>query len=145
MKTLLLVVGVVITMSCWSQTNVPSAVQSSFTKLFPGITVKKWDKEEGRYEANFTKEGKQMSAVFDAKGNLEETETVIAVSELPASVLPYVKEHYKGSKIEEAAMVLKSDGEKVYEAEIKGKDLLFDAKGNFLKEETEKEEGEEKD
>jgi len=113
MKTLFLLVGMMITISCLSQINVPSAVQSSFTKLFPRVAVKKWDKEEGKYEANFTKEGKQMSAVFNAKGNLEETETVIAVSELPASVLPYVKEHYKGSKIEEAAMVLKSDGEKV--------------------------------
>jgi hypothetical protein len=145
MKTSLLLVGVVITINCLSQTNVPSTVQSSFTKLFPGIAVKKWDKEEGKYEANFTKEGKQMSAVFDANGNLEETETVIAVSELPASVIPYVTEHYKGSKIQEAAMVLKSNGDKIYEAEIKGKDLLFDAKGNFLKEETEKEEGKEKD
>ena len=42
-------------------------------------------------------------------------------------------------------MVLKSNGEKIYEAEIKGKDLIFDAKGKFLKEETEKEEGKEKD
>ena len=139
MRIFLLAVAVIATIICLAQTNVPSSVQSSFTKLFPGIAVKKWDKEEGKYEANFTKEGKQMSAVFDAKGNLEETETVIAASELPASVLSYVKEHYKGSKIEEAAMVLKSDGEKIYEAEIKGKDLLFDAKGNFLKEETEKE------
>jgi len=145
MKTLLLIVGVMITISCLSQTNVPAAVHSSFTKLFPGISVKKWDKEEGRYEANFTKEGKQMSAVFDSSGMLEETETVITVGELPALVIPYVKEHYKGFKIEEAAMVLKSNGEKVYEAEIKGKDLLFDAKGNFLKEESEKEEGKEKD
>jgi hypothetical protein len=145
MKTILLTVAAITAISCFSQTNVPSTVQSSFTKLFPGIAVKKWDKEEGKYEANFTKEGKQMSAVFDANGNLEETETVIAVDHLPASVIPYIKEHYKGSKIEEAAMVLKSNGEKIYEAEIKGKDIVFDAKGKFLKEETEKEEGEEKD
>ena len=143
MRIFLLAIAVIATIICLAQTNVPSSVQSSFTKLFPGITVKKWDKEEGKYEANFTKEGKQMSAVFDANGNLEETETVITVDKLPASVVPYVKEHYKGSKIEEAAMVLKSNGDKVYEAEIKGKDLLFDAKGKFLKEETEK--GEETD
>src|SRR4051812_406827 len=136
MKTLLFLAGVVTTLNCLSQTNVPSTVQSSFTKIFPGVTVKKWDKEEGKYEANFIKESKQMSAVFDENGNLKETETVIAVSELPVSVIPYIKEHYKEIKIQEATIVLKSNGEKVYEAEIKGKDLIFDGKGKFLKEET---------
>ena len=98
MKTVLLVVGVVTTISCWSQTNVPFAVQSSFTKLFPGIAVKKWDKEEGKYEANFTKEGKQMSAVFDANGNLEETETVIAVMIYPHQLFLMLKSIIKDLK-----------------------------------------------
>jgi hypothetical protein len=144
MKIFLLVVGAVTAIIVLAQTNVPSAVLSSFTKLFPGTTVKKWDREEGKYEANFTKEGKRMSAVFDTNGTLEETETTIPVIELPAPVVPYIRDHYKGSKLEEATMVLKPNGEKIYEAEIKGKDLMFDAKGKFLKEETEKGEGEEK-
>jgi hypothetical protein len=146
MKSLLLAIAMMTAISCLSQkTTPPTAIQSAFVKKFPGTSVKKWDKEEGKYEANFTKDGKQMSAVFDANGKLEETETVIAVSELPASVVSYVQEHYKGSKIEEAAIVVKSNGEKIYEAEIKGKDLVFDMRGKFLKEEEEKEEAEEKD
>src|SRR6266487_4385168 len=132
MKSLLLFLTMTITISCLSQkTTPPAAVQSAFTKNFPGTTVKKWDKEEGNYEANFTKDGKEMSAVFDANGKLQETETVIAVSKLPASVVSYVHEHYKGAKIEEAAIVVKPNGEKIYEAEIKGKDLLFDVQGKF--------------
>src|SRR5689334_21214038 len=51
MKTLLLLLGVVTTTSCLSQTSVPSAVESSFTKLFARTAVKKWDKEEGKHEA----------------------------------------------------------------------------------------------
>jgi hypothetical protein len=109
MKTLLLLVGVMTTINCLSQTNVPSIAQSSFTKLFSGIAVKKWDKEEGKYEANFTKEGKQMSAVFDTNGNLEEAETVIAVTESPPLVIPYVKENYRGCKTQEAILVSKSN------------------------------------
>ncbi len=112
MKSLLLFLTMTITISCLSQkTTPPAAVQSAFTKNFPGTTAKKWDKEEGNYEANFTKDGKEMSAVFDANGKL------------------------KGAKIEEAAIVVKPNGEKIYEAEIKGKDLLFDVQGKFLKEE----------
>jgi hypothetical protein len=137
MKSLLFIIAVMATISCMSQKNIPAAVQSAFAKKFPGTSVKKWDKEEGKYEANFTKDGKQMSAVFDANGTLEETETVIAVSELPAIVASYVQEQYKGFKIEEAAIVVKPNGEKIYEAEIKGKDLLFDLQGKFLKEEKE--------
>ena len=133
MKTLLLVVGVVITMSCWSQTNVPSAVQSSFTKLFPGITVKKWDKEGSSYEANFSKDAKTMSATFDADGTWKETETDIRVAELPAPVLSYIKSNYEAG-IKEAAIIETPKG-KMYEAEVKGKDLLFDMDGKFLKQE----------
>src|SRR6266487_1345419 len=134
-KTFLLVVAAIMTTICMSQINVPSTVQSSFAKFFPGISVKKWDKEEEKYEANFTKDGKSMSAVFNTNGILEETETVIAAAKLPAPVIPYVREHYKGFKIEEAVIILKSNGEVIYEAAIKGKDLVFDSKGNFLKEE----------
>ena len=39
---------------------------------------------------------------------------------------------YKGLDIG-SAKITKADGSVVYEAEIKGKDLLFDAKGNLIK------------
>ena len=94
-----------------------------------------WDKEDSKYEANFAKDGKTMSATFDANGTLEETETDIAMKELPSAIASYVQTHYKGERIKEAAMITKPNGEKMYEAEVKGKDLLFDMQGKFLKEE----------
>jgi hypothetical protein len=115
----------------------PVAVKESFTKNFPGITVKSWDKEDNKYEANFIKDGKTMSATFDTNGTLEETETDIAVKELPAAITSYVQNNYKDAHITEAAMITKPNGEKLYEAEVKGKDLLFDMQGKFLREEKE--------
>ena len=115
--------------------NVPAAVSTAFTKTFPGISVKKWDKEEGNYEANFTKDGKTVSATFDANGKWVETETDIEVNELPAPVMEYIKTKYHNAAIKEAAIINTSENKKKYEAEVKGKDILFDEKGNFIKEE----------
>ena len=36
-------------------------------------------------------------------------------------------------KISETAKITKADGTVVFEVEVKGKDLLFDAKGNIIK------------
>src|SRR6266487_5193594 len=144
MKTLVLAITMFLALSCMSQkTTPPSAVQSAFSKAFPGITPKNWDKEDNKYEANFAKDGKTLSATFDASGSLEETETDITVKELPSGIASYVQTHYKNERIKEAAMITKPNGEKMYEAEVKGKDLLFDMQGKFLREE--KEAGEDKE
>ena len=55
------------------------------------------------------------------------------VAQLPAGVTDYVHSHYPGAKITEAGKVTDAEGKTRYEAEVKGKDLLFDEKGNFLK------------
>lgn len=85
MKRMLVVVSMLAAVSCIAQ-EAPSVVKTAFAKNFPGATVKRWDKEDGKYEANFNKNGKSMSATFTADGTLEETETDIKISGLPASV-----------------------------------------------------------
>jgi hypothetical protein len=134
MKKLFVSIAAFSAISCMAQ-NIPAEVTAAFKKSFPNTTVKKWDKEDGNYEANFNKDGKTMSATFDAKGNWVETETDIKVSDLPASVAGYVKTNYKGATIKEAAIMSNPQSEKMYEAEVKGKDLLFDENGKFLKQE----------
>jgi hypothetical protein len=133
MKKIFFLAAMFMTGDCIAQ-NVPAPVKEAFAKSFPNTTVKKWDKEDGNYEANFTANGKTMSATFDATGNLKETETGIKVSDLPAPVAEYVKKNYKDAAIKEASIVERGK-EKMYEAEVKGKDLLFDMQGQFLKEE----------
>jgi uncharacterized protein YxeA len=113
--------------------KVPAVVKAAFAKQYPGITTK-WEKEDGQYEASFKQHGNSSSATYQANGTFTESEIDIKVAELPTSVLSYVKDHYKGKTIKEGAKITKADGTVNYEAEVNGKDVIFDTKGNFLKE-----------
>jgi len=115
------------------ESQVPAAARASFSKQYPGVKGA-WEKENVNYEVNFKQAGKTMSAVIEKNGTIVETETVIPVNDLPQSASSYVKEHYKGIKIKEAAKVVKASGEVNYEAEINHKDIVFDANGKFIKE-----------
>ncbi|WP_315821313.1 hypothetical protein [Paraflavitalea speifideaquila] len=115
----------------------PAAAKAAFEKAWPGISGVKWYKEEGDYEAEFKKEGKKMSAIYDLKGALKETEVEITVAELPKGVGDYVKQHHKGAAIKDPAKTTRADGSVIYEIEIKETTLVFDNTGKFIKEEKE--------
>jgi len=127
--------------------EVPPAVKAGLTKSM-NVKDAKWDKEDNNYEANFKKDGKEMSAVFDASGALLETEVEITKAELPTAAQALLKKEYADFKLEEVAKTTAKD-KVTYEAEVeKGEqtwELIFDAKGNLLKKEQEKEEGDDKD
>ena len=112
--------------------NVPTTVKQAFEKQYPG-TKAKWDNEDGKYEADFKHNGHEMSVLYNANGTVDETEMEIPVTQLPAAAANYVTQHKMG-KISEAAKITKANGEVNYEAEVKGKDVIFDAAGKFLKE-----------
>lgn len=119
------------TFSCaQKKVNPPTAVITAFNKQFPGATKIKWEKEESKYEAGFVQTNTAISALFSADGSLEEIEIVIAVTDLPAAALQYART--KG-KIKEATKITNADGSIKYEAQVNGKDLFFDAAGNFIK------------
>lgn len=113
--------------------KVPAAVKTAFAKKYPDQPVK-WEKENGQFEAGFKQNGKNSSALFTADGTMIESEMEIKVAELPAPVLAYVKTHYKGAVVKEGAKITKADGTVNYEAEVNSKDVIFDEKGNFIKE-----------
>ncbi len=113
--------------------DTPAAVKAAFAKLYPTVKNVKYSKENSDFEAEFTYNGHEMSAVFDAKGTLKETETEIAVSALPAAVRDYVAKQMPGKKIKEAAEIVDASGVKTYEAEVGGKDLMFDMAGKPLR------------
>ena len=115
------------------EADVPAAVKASFAKQYPGITAK-WEKEDSKYEAGFKKDGNKMSALFEVNGTMTESEIDIKVADLPATVLAYVQAHYKGKTIKEGAKITKADGTVNFEAEVNGKDVIFDATGKFIKE-----------
>ena len=115
-------------------TTPPAAVKDAFEKKFTGITKLHWSREgKTGFEASFIKDNAAMSAVYDATGRLQETETAIAVNALPATVIEHLQTHYKESKIKETAKITKASGIINYEAEVNGRDLLFDEAGTFIK------------
>jgi hypothetical protein len=114
--------------------NVPAVVKSALSKKYPEATKVSWEKEKGNYEANWGgKSGENNSVVFTPSGDFVEIVKAISITELPKTVAPYVKAHYNGAKIKEAGRVTDAAGKTMYEAEIKGGDLIFDENGNFLK------------
>ena len=113
--------------------KVPAAVKATFAKQYPGVTAN-WEKEDGKYEASFKQGANDQSAMFEPNGTFTESEMEMKVADLPATVVAYMKAHYKSKPIKGAAKITKADGSINYEAALGGKDVLFDANGNFLKE-----------
>ena len=138
MKKLFIVtvaVGMISLSACGQKLNesqVPTAVKASFQKQYPNVKAG-WEKEGKNYEVNFKQDGKTMSSVIDKTGTILETETDIAIGDLPASAQAYVKSHYSGAKIKEASKIVKANGEINYEALVNGKDVMFDTNGKFIK------------
>jgi hypothetical protein len=115
--------------------DVPEAVKTAFAKKYPDAKKVSWEKEKGNYEANWGgKSGEDSSVTFTPSAIFVEIVVAIPIGQLPPGVTPYVNNHYKGAKIIEAGKITDAAGRHMYEAEIKGKDLIFDENGVFLKE-----------
>jgi hypothetical protein len=115
-----------------SADKVPALVKAAFAKQHPGTSVK-WEMENGKYEAGFKDKGTTTSVLYTADGTMTESETDIKIADLPKAVMDYVKAHYKG-KIKEGAKITTAAGVVTYEAEVDGKDVIFDSTGKFIKE-----------
>ena len=113
---------------------VPAAVKASLFKNYPEAKKVTWEKEKGNFEANWGgKSGEDNSAQFTPDGNFIEIVKAIPVSALPSPVQLYVKTKYKGAKITEGGRVTHAKGNISFEAEVNGKDIIFDKEGNFVK------------
>ena len=113
--------------------NVPANLKSTFQKNYPEATAVKWDKEDKMYEASFKLNNIDNSVLMDSKGNIVETEVKTDLDKIPKVILAYVKSKYDAKKPNGAAIITNSKGKITYEVEMKGTDLIFDEKGNFIK------------
>ena len=114
--------------------DVPAAVKTALQKKYPSASGVTWEKEKGNFEANWGGASKEdHSVLFTPSGVFVEQVEAMPVAQLPAAVMAYVHAHYSGAKITEAGKVTDAERHTRYEAEVKGKDLLFDEKGNFIK------------
>lgn len=137
-KLILMTVAAMITSLTFAQKtqdkNVPAIIKSAFQKQYPDAKEVKWEKENGNYEAEFEVGETDYSVLIDASGNIIETEIEISNDALPANAKEYISKNYAGQKIKEAAKITDAKGTVTYEAEIKGKDLIFDSNGVFIRE-----------
>ncbi|MBY0482413.1 MAG: hypothetical protein K2Q21_13730 [Chitinophagaceae bacterium] len=135
MKTLFLVSTICLSLIASAQKiKLPAAAKAAFEKAHSGASNIQYEKENGNYEVNFVENGKKMSVVVDAAGKILETEIEMKVNELPTTIQTYIKVHYKDSPLKSGAKIIKADGSTNFEAAIKGKDVIFDATGKFIKE-----------
>ena len=121
--------------SAFAEKKPPQAVLNSFNQKFTGITDVDWSLEKnGEWEAEFdAADGKETSANFSLDGTWLETETEIAITDLPSAVRDAVTKMRPGKKIKEAARILDASGQITYEVEVSGKDLIFNAEGDFVR------------
>ncbi|HEV8079538.1 MAG TPA: hypothetical protein VGP43_02415 [Chitinophagaceae bacterium] len=116
--------------------KVPTAVKTAFIKKYRAATKVTWEKEKGNYEANWGgKSGEDHSVMFTPSGIFVESVEAISISSLPKSIPVYISRNYNGAHIIEAGKLTDAAGNKMYDVEIKGKALLFDLNGKFLKKE----------
>ena len=83
-------------------------------------------------ELNFELTGNMNRYVWTMNNKTVSEVEAIPVSQLPSNAL-YVAKHYNGAKITETGKVTDASGKHMFEAEIKGKDLIFDEKGIYIK------------
>jgi hypothetical protein len=144
---------VLISFSAFSQKTPPEIVKKEFAKKYTTAQTVKWGSEEkNEWEAEFTMDGKKMSASFDNSGRWMESETSITEKELPAAVVNVLNKDYQGYKKSDIS-IFEDSKTKGFELTLKkgetSSELLIDNSGKVikktdLKEEDEKEEKAEK-
>jgi hypothetical protein len=138
-KFLLVALAAILTTSSFGQKtskdNVPQIVQDALNKSFPTAQNETWEKENQNFEAEFKLNKEEVSALFGPEGKLIETEVDIAIGDLPTPIVNYVSKNLPGKKIKEASKITNSAGNVSFEAEVGGKDYIFDSSGNLLKSE----------
>jgi hypothetical protein len=115
-----------------NHSNIPELVKITLVNSYPNATAVQWEKEENNFEVGFESEKKKYSILFDLNGEIRETEIEISIDALPIKARDYINQHYKNHRIKETCQIVDANGKLIYEAEIRGTDLLFDADGNLI-------------
>jgi Putative beta-lactamase-inhibitor-like, PepSY-like len=114
--------------------KVPAVVKSALMAKCPDAKSVTWEKEKGNFEANWGGASKEDNSVlFTPSGDFVETVVAMPVASLPATVTAYIKKHYATSKTTEAGRITWPGGKTGYEAEVKGRDLVFDERGDLIR------------
>lgn len=132
-----------ISITAFSQAEVPQAAKDDLKIRFPNARSIEWEAEDDGFEAEFKESGKEVSVEYDKSGKWTATEREISVKKLPGKVTDAIGKNYPGYKIDEAEIVETAKYRMVYELEIeKGKsewELLISMEGKILEKESESE------
>lgn len=115
--------------------DVPPAVVSKVSALYPDAAKIKWEMEDGMYEADFLIGAMETSVMLSSQGMLVYTETEIETAALPKEVNIYIMQHNPGNAIQEASKITDVYGVVRYEVELKNTEYVFDSTGKLLTEE----------
>ncbi len=118
-------------------------VNKAFEKDFPKIKAN-WRKEYGGedndeldYEADFTVNNTNMTAVYSALGVFRVLEIEIKTADIPAKINSYMQKNYPKNKIKKAAKMMTNSNKITYEIGItindKWVDVVFNKECDFLK------------
>src|SRR5450759_676991 len=94
------------TLTAGAQKVAPEPVKKAFAQKFTAAKSVKWDNESAtEWEAEFTMNGKEMTASYDNSGKWLESETGITAKELPAAVTATLAKEFAGYKTGEMSIV----------------------------------------
>ena len=113
------------------QKDVPVIVVKTFTTSYPNVNDVDWSRDGNYYVAEYDVNETPMYVVYDMTGNYIQSKQKIKSSQLPISIMSYVKTNYKEDEIRRAYKLTDSNGVVSYKVKVKGDYLLFDADGNF--------------
>lgn len=131
-----LLAGVQVDAQSVNSNKVPASVKEALHKKYPAASHVTWEREDGNFEANWGgRSGEDISVQFTPAGIFVEQVKAISVTQLPPPVISYIKAHYKGARINDAGRMTDAKGITFYEAEVRGRDMLFDGDGKFVRKE----------
>ena len=139
MKTSLIIITALSTglLSCQrylAPEKVPSLVNNSLEVRFPGATSVTWEKTKNQFEAEFEIAGLEITALFDADGNLVRHKGDVKEATLPAPVQLALTKMAPGFIIDDLEK-LDSQGQVYYQIELQNKQkelkLVYTADGKI--------------
>ncbi len=132
-----LISSLAFTQKMQSTAQVPSKIESAFKKMYPKAIIQKWNDESPIWEVKYVNGAEKGAVSFNADAKVVEMELVIQEGQLPAnrSIQKYITRFYPKEQIKGFEKITKANGTVTYEIQIEGKELVFDAKGNFKEEE----------
>lgn len=137
MKKLAFTIVVSICILACERAKVPQKIQESFTAKVPVAADIVWTIEGDIYQVDYMLSSKHTTAYYDEQGQWLETETELAVDELPHNVLQTLQTKMGEYTILDIELVETREGELLYEVDLqkdnKTYDILFNKDGKILR------------